>query len=155
MRARVSTAEYRALAGFRQVLRSFLRFSETAAQAAGLTARQHQALLAIRGAARPPTIQDLATALGVRHHSAVGLVDRLATLRLVARHPSPVDGRQVLLTLTGRGARRLEGLAAAHRRELRQITPRLKSLLERLARPVPERHRIRIRLPAHVSAERP
>ena len=42
-------AQYEALAAFRYALRKFLRFSESAAQAAGITPQQHQALLAIKG----------------------------------------------------------------------------------------------------------
>src|SRR5205085_630097 len=86
---KVSQAEFEALADFRQAVREFLRFSETAAAAAGLTPRQHQALLALRGTRGTAllSIGDLAGRLYVRHHSAVGLVDRLAALGLVARRP--------------------------------------------------------------------
>ena len=45
----LSDREYRSLAEFRYALRTFLRFSEDAARAAGLTPAQHQLLLAIRG----------------------------------------------------------------------------------------------------------
>src|SRR5262245_20272253 len=98
----VRQAEYEALAAFRRALRAFLRFSETAAADAGLTPRQHQALLAIRGAPGRSAVGmgDLAASLGVRHHSAVGLVDRLASLRLVARRPGTSDRRRVFVALT-------------------------------------------------------
>jgi hypothetical protein len=46
---RLTIAEYQTLAGFRYHLRRFLQFSEQAAQTAGLTPRQYQALLAIKG----------------------------------------------------------------------------------------------------------
>ncbi len=61
-------------------LRHFLIFSENAAVAAGLSAQQHQALLAIKAASTktPVTAGLLAERLGTRHHSAVGLLDRLA-----------------------------------------------------------------------------
>src|SRR3546814_21162422 len=42
--------DYAALAEFRAVLRTFLAFSEQRANEVGLSAQQHQALLAIRGA---------------------------------------------------------------------------------------------------------
>jgi DNA-binding MarR family transcriptional regulator len=45
----VSKAEYETLAAFRYALRQFLRFSEEAAQAVGLTPQQYQAMLAIKG----------------------------------------------------------------------------------------------------------
>ncbi|MBV8176985.1 MAG: MarR family transcriptional regulator, partial [Verrucomicrobia bacterium] len=46
---RVTKQEYETLATFRYNLRHFLRFSESAAESAGLTSRQYQALLAIKG----------------------------------------------------------------------------------------------------------
>jgi DNA-binding MarR family transcriptional regulator len=46
---KLGKAQYETLAAFRYALRKFLHFSETAAQAAGLTPQQHQALLAIKG----------------------------------------------------------------------------------------------------------
>jgi len=129
----VSQREYEALAGFRAALRAFLAFSEAAAGAAGLTPRQHQALLAVRGAGPPGcAVGDLARELGVRHHSAVGLVDRLSALGLLRRETKGPDRRRVTLSLTARGRNRLEALTDAHRRELRQVAPRLKDLLATL-----------------------
>ena len=49
MRRSMSRGEYETLAAFRYALRQFLRFSEVAAQEAGLTPQQYQALLAIKG----------------------------------------------------------------------------------------------------------
>lgn len=134
---KVSQAEYEALADFRQAVREFLRFSETAAAAAGLTPRQHQALLALRGTRGTAllSIGDLAGRLYVRHHSAVGLVDRLAALGLVQRRPGKPDRRRVLLALTAAGRRVLDGLSAAHREELRQLGPRLRAALEAVTLP--------------------
>jgi DNA-binding MarR family transcriptional regulator len=133
----VGTADYRALADFRYALRAFLHFSETAADAVGLTPRQHQALLAVRGAPDGPvlTVGALAERLQVRHHSAVGLVDRLAALGLVTRRPGRRDRRQVFVGLTVAGERVLARLSAAHREELRQVAPRLRALLDRLSNP--------------------
>jgi DNA-binding MarR family transcriptional regulator len=134
---KVRQAEYEALADFRQAVREFLRFSETAAAAAGLTPRQHQALLAIRGAhgGVPLSVGDLAQTLYVRHHSAVGLVDRLVALGYVARQTGKPDRRRVLVALTPAGQRVLAGLSAAHRDELRQLGPRLRAALESVAVP--------------------
>src|ERR1700756_1479577 len=85
--ARLTRADYERLAEFRYLLRQFLIFSEEAAERAGLTAQQHQAYLAIKGFgdAKPMTVGDLAGRLGVKHHSAVGLVDRLLAKSLVRR----------------------------------------------------------------------
>jgi DNA-binding MarR family transcriptional regulator len=137
MSVRVSQAEYEALAEFRSRLREFLRFSEEAAAQVGLTARQHQALLAIRGTAGggPLSVGGVAESLQIRHHSAVGLVDRLAGLDLVARRPGQKDRRQVFVSLTPKGRRLLARLSTAHRDELRRLGPRLRSVLEAVSNP--------------------
>lgn len=131
---RVSQREYEALAAFRHTLREFLAFSESAARAVGLTPRQHQALLAVRGfsGGDDPTVGDLAHRLGLRHHSAVGLVDRLASLSLLRRVTRGRDRRRVQLLLTPAGRHVLERLAGAHRAELQQVAPRLRALLATL-----------------------
>jgi DNA-binding MarR family transcriptional regulator len=63
---------------FRCELRRFQAFSDAAANRSGLTAQQHQALLAIRGfsSREPISVGDLARYLLIRHHTAVELVDR-------------------------------------------------------------------------------
>lgn len=131
---KVSAAEYRMLAEFRYSLRRFLSFSEAAALAAGIQPTQHQALLAIKGAREPDTfgIGDLAEQLCVRHHSAVGLVDRLLEQGYVRRDADPSDGRRVRLSLTPRGEVVLEKLSAAHRDELARVGPHVEEILERL-----------------------
>ncbi|HXD45079.1 MAG TPA: MarR family transcriptional regulator [Pseudolabrys sp.] len=128
----LTDADYEKLAEFRYLLRHFLIFSEDAAEEAGLTAQQHQALLAIKGFGgdKPMTTGNLAERLGVRHHSAVGLIDRLLTKSLVRRRPGIEDRRQVLLTLTPKAEALLAGLSAAHRDELRRLAPLLQTLLK-------------------------
>src|SRR6476659_3605123 len=117
---KLSKKQYETLAAFRYALRQFLRFSESAAQSAGITAQQHQALLAIKGFPGRDlvTVGELAVRLQLRHHSAVGLIDRLVSEKLVSRWPSPEDRRRVLIGLTRRGESVLEKLTAAHRRQL-------------------------------------
>jgi DNA-binding MarR family transcriptional regulator len=126
--------DYRLLAEFRRVLRQFLAFSETAARDAGLTPQQHQALLAIQGfeEERRPTVGDLAKRLVIRHHSAVGLIDRLARDGLVVRRTDTQDRRRVTLALTKKAERLIAGLSAAHRDELRRLSPLLKTLLAKI-----------------------
>ncbi|HWE78148.1 MAG TPA: MarR family transcriptional regulator [Pseudolabrys sp.] len=125
------TADYERLAEFRYLLRQFMIFSEDAAGQAGLTAQQHQALLAIKGFGRdkPLTTGELAERLGIRHHSAVGLIDRLLSKSLVRRQSGAEDRRQVLLTLTPKAETMLARLSAAHRDELRRLAPLLQTLL--------------------------
>ena len=131
---KVSKAEYETLADLRYSLRQFLHFSEEAAQGAGVTPQQHQALLAIKGfpESRSITVGELAERLQIRHHSAVGLVDRLVLKRLVARKQHAADRRQVDLALTELGDSTLEKLSAAHKEQLRRIGPHIESLLKRL-----------------------
>jgi DNA-binding MarR family transcriptional regulator len=127
----LTDADYQRLAEFRYLLRHFLIFSEDAAEQAGLTAQQHQALLAIKGfgGENPMTTGDLAERLGVRHHSAVGLIDRLLSKSLVKRKTGSEDRRQVLLTLTPKAEAVLARLTAAHRDELERLAPLLQTLL--------------------------
>lgn len=139
--AHLDADEYRQLASFRYALRSFLRFSEAAAEKVGLTAQHYQALLALCAAPGGRlTINDLAQELLIRHNSAVGLVDRLNDQGLVSREPSPEDGRKVYLRLTGKGDRVLERLAEIHREELRRIGPQLEALLQQITDGRPPRN---------------
>jgi DNA-binding MarR family transcriptional regulator len=129
--AKLRAQEYQQLAAFRRALREFMRFSEVEAERSGLTAQNYQALLILRACpdGERVTINDLAQQLFIRHNSAVGLVDRLASQGLVAREPAPHDGRKVYLRLTAKGDRLLERLAEVHREELRRIAPQLEALL--------------------------
>lgn len=136
-RKRISDADYALLAELRHALRLFASFSEQAATDAGLTPVQHQALLAIRGFGQraPLSIGELAERLLIRHHSAVGLVQRLIAHGYVGRSKDPKDARRVQLVLRPRGEQLLERLTSAHRDELRRIGPKLGELLEELRRP--------------------
>jgi DNA-binding MarR family transcriptional regulator len=120
-RERFSRADYRSLAEFRYQIRRFLHFSEGAARAAGINPAQHQVLLVLKGIppGTTPTIGNLAERLLLRHHSTVGLVDRLARRDLVRRAPSGSDRRRVLIEITAKGERLLERLSVIHRAELR------------------------------------
>ncbi len=125
--------DYAALADFRHALRQFLVFSERHAAEHGLTAQQHQALLAIRGApSEAVTIGYVADRLAIKPHSASGLVERLEALGLVARSASKNDRRQALIELTPRSRALLDQLSATHREELRRLRPMLTALLARL-----------------------
>lgn len=133
-RANLEKADYEALAEFRYAIRLFLHFSEEAAQAVGLTPQQHQALLSIQGFPKRDfvTIGELAERLQIRHHSTVGLVDRLVAQRLVTRRQADQDRRQVYVTLTPEDVALLEQLSLAHQQELHRIHPQLAQLLGRL-----------------------
>lgn len=130
------SVDYRALADFRFAIRKFLAFSEEAAAGAGLTSRQHQALLTIQGlsAGAGVAIGMLAQRLMVRQHTAVELVDRLERAALVRRKADARDKRRVLVVLTGKGRRRLQSLSAAHLADLKSMTPTLAALVRQLRR---------------------
>jgi DNA-binding MarR family transcriptional regulator len=123
-------ADYQRLLAFRTGLRRFLHWSEEQAEAAGLTGPQHQLLLAIRGHSDPrgPTVGEMAGYLLLRHHSAVGLVDRAEKAGLVERLPDEEDHRVVRLGLTGKGAEILRQLTAQHLDELERLGPRMRAL---------------------------
>lgn len=123
--------DYRLLADFRFLLRRFLAFSEHAARENGLSPQQHQALLALKSG-KASTATDLAGQLLLKHHSVVGLVNRLADMRLVRRKADASDKRKAILALTALAETKLRALTAMHKAELKRITPLLRPLLEEL-----------------------
>ncbi len=133
--ARITKTEYENLAAFRYSLRQFLHFSEEAAQSVGLTPQQHQVLLSIKGFPGRDriTIKELAERMQIRHHSAVGLVDRLVAQGLLEREPSRTDRRQVYVMLSAQGLTLLEQLSSIHKEELRRMLPELQKLIEQLS----------------------
>jgi DNA-binding MarR family transcriptional regulator len=126
---RLRDADYEDLLTLRSGLRRFLRWSEQQAEAAGLTPAQHQLLLAVRGHGDPrgPAVGEVADYLLLRHHSAVGLVDRAVTAGLVTRVRDPEDHRVVRLQLTPKGTQKLEALSALHLEELQRLALKLPS----------------------------
>jgi DNA-binding MarR family transcriptional regulator len=124
--------DYRRLAELRYGLRSFLHWSAEQAKRAGLTPTQHQLLLAVRASEqeRGPTVSDIAAILLIRHHSAVELVDRAQEAGLIVRERDPDQQSMVRLRLTAHGAAKLESLSELHLRELAQLAPTMRALLE-------------------------
>jgi len=147
----LSRSEYEMLAAFRYRLRQFLAFSEKSAASVGLTQQQYQALLAVRANIGPAllSISDLAAQMLIKHHSAVGMVNRLEEQGMVRREPSPVDGRKVGIRLTPSGMRVFDKLASTHRGELRRIGADLSRFMNYFARAAGER-----RAPRAVAANR-
>jgi len=127
-------SDYEILADFRYALRNYLRFSKNAVETAGITLQQHQALIVIIGypGREQVTIGELAERLQIKHHSAVGLVNRLVEQGLVERRQNKEDKRQVFIGLTHKGVQVLESLAGMHREELRHLGPQLCVMLEQI-----------------------
>jgi len=121
MAAEITTAEYRALAELRYLIRKFVGEGEAAARAAGLEPQQYLLLLALRGLpeGEEATIRALADRLALKHHSAVELIDRLEVHGYARRSRSRDDRRRVLVALLPRGEKLLEQVARDRISELR------------------------------------
>lgn len=124
------------MAEFRYQLRRFLRFSELAARAARLQPQHYLLLLELRGLPPEvrPTVGALAERLQIRHHSLVGLADRLERRGLIARVRGERDRRQILLRVTPRGGRVLRRLVQHHRDALEGVGPQLEGALRSVLR---------------------
>jgi DNA-binding MarR family transcriptional regulator len=120
--------DYESLAAFRAAIRKFTRFSEEGSRAFGITPQQHQAMLGVMG--QPgrdwASIVEIADFLQLKHHTAVGLVDRCVAAGLVVRNADPDDRRQVRVTLTDKGAGLLKQLSTRNLRELKNLRKLMK-----------------------------
>ncbi|MGA2537075.1 MAG: MarR family transcriptional regulator [Terracidiphilus sp.] len=127
------------LAAFRYELRRFLLFSECAALEAGLQPQQHQLLLQVAGASEDAnvTIAYAAERLGLKHNSAVELVDRSEREGLLERTVDVNDKRRAILRVTRRGRSVLGRLAANHAKELNELAPRLTKALREISLSAP------------------
>jgi DNA-binding MarR family transcriptional regulator len=120
MATRVSKRQYEALADFRYQLRRFLRYSERITHEHGMTPLQYQLLLQIKGYPERDwaTVTELAERLQAQHHGVVSLVTRCENAGLVVRQVNENNRRVVHVSLTAKGERAIERLAALHRDEL-------------------------------------
>jgi DNA-binding MarR family transcriptional regulator len=137
--AEINTDEYRALAELRYRIRHFLHEGDAVAQAVGLEPQQYLLLLTIRGlpAGEEATIRTLAERLALKHHSAVELIDRLATHGYVRRTRGRDDRRRVLVSLLPRGERLLEQVVRHRIGELRSNGRELVRAIEKLLEKTP------------------
>lgn len=119
------------LAQFRYRLRRFLRFSEKAARAAGVTPQQHQLMLGVAGFTGRgwATISELREFLQERHNAVVALVNRAVRAKLLRKTQVARDRRFVRVDLTVAGRATLTKLAALHRRELARFHNDLETAL--------------------------
>jgi DNA-binding MarR family transcriptional regulator len=120
--------DFEALSEFRYQLRRFLRFSEEAVQAHGVTPQQYLLMLHTQGFADRDwaTVGELAERLQMVPHGAVALVKRCEAQDLVQRQRGDQDRREVQVSLTEKGASVLEKLAVLHREELKTSGKRLR-----------------------------
>ncbi|MDB6062374.1 MAG: MarR family transcriptional regulator [Verrucomicrobiaceae bacterium] len=122
-RSPLSKKQFEALSEFRYQLRRFLRFSEEAVKADGMTPLQYLLLLHIRGFPGRDwaTVGELAERLQMQHHGVVALLTRCEEADLVQRKKSATDRREVEIRLTPLGKRQLERLAELHQAELQSL----------------------------------
>jgi len=115
--------DYEEIAEIRYRIRQFLRFSETAALDAGITPQQHQLLLAIQGfpSRDYATPTEIAERLQIKHHSCLGLIQRMEHVKLLERSVHPDDRRSVYIRLTEQGLKILRQLTEMHRYELNRL----------------------------------
>jgi DNA-binding MarR family transcriptional regulator len=121
MKNTISDTEYRALAELRYRIRHFIQEGDAAAQRSNLEPQQYLMLLAIRGLPQGAvaTIRTLAERMALKHHSAVELIDRLESHRLVRRSRSEGDKREVRVSLLPQGSKLLDRVVRERISELK------------------------------------
>jgi DNA-binding MarR family transcriptional regulator len=119
--AKITTADYHALAAWRYRVRLFLQEGDAAARRVGLEPQQYLLMLAIRGLPEgtEATVQTLANRLMLKHNSTVELIDRLEAHGYVRRNHNQDDRRQVRVELLPRGKKLVEKVARQRLTELR------------------------------------
>lgn len=119
----ISRQHIAALSEFRFRLARFMRFSELASRAAGITPRQYLLLLHVRGQIDRSwaSVGELAGRMQASHHGTVALVNRCTERRLVRKRRNRTDARTVEVHLTAEGRRLVGRLATRHRRELQSL----------------------------------
>ena len=129
------------LAWFRYSIRKFLRFSEKAARAHGLTPQHHQLLLGIAGYTGRgwATVTELAEFLQERHHSVGELIGRAVKRGLVRKQQDTEDKRFVFVSLTRKGEAVLAKLTRLHKEQVDQLQAGLLHQGARMARPMAHR----------------
>ncbi len=103
--------DYLDASDLRSALRRFERRSEQISRRHDLTPRQYLLLLMLKSSEMrqsPATITELVERLALTQSTVTELVQRAEEAGLVGRKPSQSDGRVVHLSLTPRGAERLD-----------------------------------------------
>ena len=137
----MAEVNYKALADLRTQLRRFLRRGEDASIAVGLQPQQYPVLLIIKGLEAEgveTSITFIADRLHLRHHSVVGLIDRLEKKGLVTRRREGLNQRNVTIQLTEAGESLIAALASFHQETLHSLGPDLVAALQALMAQAPE-----------------
>lgn len=105
----------------------FVRAREQTVRADGLEPLQYQflALIGPHSNGKRPNISALAHQLGMHHHSAVELVDRLERRGLLKRIRGKNDRRNVFLHVTPSGKKLLQRLLLKEHAQVCQFAPEL------------------------------
>ena len=117
-----------AMSNFHCSIIRFVRTREQAVRASGLEPLQYQFLTLVEplyANGGQPNISKVASRLGMRHHSAVELVDRLEERGLLERKRGKHDRRHVFLHATPEGKKLLRRLVAKEQRAVRLFAPEL------------------------------
>ena len=124
--------DYGIIAAWRSTLRDFMTSSKAILKEHNVTSMQYQAMLAVRISEEPEgiTVNGLAAALGIRHNSAVGLINRLEAQGHIQRVRSQRDRRVAHLRITPEGEVVLKALAEAHRDQLSRIRPEMRRIFK-------------------------
>ena len=117
----LSKENFEQLSEFRYQMRRFERFSEQAAQDAGITPLQYLQLLHIKGDPDRDwsTVGEISERLQAHHHGVIVLVSRCEALDLIKRKASETDRRQVEVHLLKTGEKILARLAELHQAEVK------------------------------------
>jgi len=128
----LNKGDYESLADFRYTVRQFLKFSENAAEAVGLTPNQHQALLAIKGLGigGAMSVSSLAEKLFLTPAAAAELAATLQARGHLTVHIKPK--RRAHVRLTDQAEELLRRLTPAHLHEIREMAPELMQALRAL-----------------------
>ena len=129
----LSETEYEALANLRYRIRKFRQFSGKAAEKLGLTRKQHQALLAIKGLGAGGRMS--LSALGDKLFLSPTEAAELAASLQEAGHVT-IEAKQkrrpVVVMLTVQAEELLRRLTSAHLYEIREMAPELMQALRML-----------------------
>ncbi len=128
-----TNATYESLGELTQQLRRFLQFRRQVAQDNGLSPREYLIMLEIKGLSRErrPNIAAVADRLQVAHSNAVELLQGLLERGLVKKRRVTTDRRQVQLSLTPTGEKRLRSVVAQSLADVRAEGPALLGALRK------------------------